>query len=91
MGVPSSAVGYTSATTGRGDHEVHQGHAVAVRGKKLRGFKIDSVVTETINYEYNPLTPTTLLATLIVQFEARTVSAASMMESGVRCPLGESM
>jgi hypothetical protein len=23
MGVPTSEVGYTSATTGRGDHEVH--------------------------------------------------------------------
>jgi hypothetical protein len=25
MGAPSSEVGYTSATTGRGDHEVHKG------------------------------------------------------------------
>jgi hypothetical protein len=30
MGVPSSEVGYTSATTGRGDHEVHKGHVVAL-------------------------------------------------------------
>jgi hypothetical protein len=29
MGVPSSDVGYTSAITGRGDHEVHKGHVVA--------------------------------------------------------------
>jgi hypothetical protein len=29
MGVPASEVGYTSATTGRGDHEVHKGHVVA--------------------------------------------------------------
>jgi hypothetical protein len=28
----SSEVGYTSATTGRGDHEVHKGHVVALRG-----------------------------------------------------------
>jgi hypothetical protein len=28
MGVPTSEVGYTSATTGRGDHEVHKGHVV---------------------------------------------------------------
>jgi hypothetical protein len=34
MGVPASEVGYTSATTGRGDHEVHKGHVV-VLGKVL--------------------------------------------------------
>jgi hypothetical protein len=33
MGVPTSEVGYTSATTGRGDHEVHKGHVVALEGK----------------------------------------------------------
>jgi hypothetical protein len=33
MGVPASEVGYTSATTGRGNHEVHKGHVVAL-GKK---------------------------------------------------------
>jgi hypothetical protein len=30
MGVSFSEVGYTSATTGREVHEVHQGHAVAM-------------------------------------------------------------
>jgi hypothetical protein len=35
MGVPTSEVGYTSATTGRGDHEVHKGHVVALKEKKL--------------------------------------------------------
>jgi hypothetical protein len=30
MGVPNSEVGYTSATTERGDHEVHKGHLVAL-------------------------------------------------------------
>jgi hypothetical protein len=34
MGVPTSEVGYTSATTGRGDHEVHKGNVVALGGKK---------------------------------------------------------
>jgi hypothetical protein len=34
MGVPTSEVGYTSATTGRGDHEVHKGHVVALEKKK---------------------------------------------------------
>jgi hypothetical protein len=30
MGVPASEVGYTSATAGRGDHEVHKEHVVAL-------------------------------------------------------------
>jgi hypothetical protein len=30
MSVPTSEVGYTSATTGRGDHKVHKGHVVAL-------------------------------------------------------------
>jgi hypothetical protein len=34
MGAPALEVGYTSATTGRGDHEVHKGHVVAMGGKK---------------------------------------------------------
>jgi hypothetical protein len=35
MGVPALEVGYISATTGRGDHEVHKGHVVALgRGEK---------------------------------------------------------
>jgi hypothetical protein len=36
MGVPTLEVGYTSATTGRGDHEVHKGHVVEL--KKLINF-----------------------------------------------------
>jgi hypothetical protein len=32
MGVPTLEVGYTSATTGRGDHEVHKGHVVELEG-----------------------------------------------------------
>jgi hypothetical protein len=35
MGVPTSEVGYTSATTGRRDHEVHKGHVVALAKKHL--------------------------------------------------------
>jgi hypothetical protein len=30
MGVPTLEIGYTSATTGRGDHKVHKGHVVAL-------------------------------------------------------------
>jgi hypothetical protein len=36
MGVPTSEVGYTSATTGREDHEVHDGHVVALDFKKMK-------------------------------------------------------
>jgi hypothetical protein len=35
MGVPTLEAGYTLATTGREDHEVHKGHAVALGGKTL--------------------------------------------------------
>jgi hypothetical protein len=35
MGIPTSEVGYTSATTGREDHEVHKGHVVALEGGKI--------------------------------------------------------
>jgi hypothetical protein len=40
MGVPTSEVGYTSATTGRGDHKVHHGHVVALDLKKVFQTKI---------------------------------------------------
>jgi hypothetical protein len=42
MGVPASEVGYTSATTGRGDHEIHKGHVV----KKNNGTNTDCVLWE---------------------------------------------
>jgi hypothetical protein len=35
MGIPTSEVSYTSATAGRGDHEVHKGHVVALERKKF--------------------------------------------------------
>jgi hypothetical protein len=35
MGVPTSEVGYTSATTGRGDHEAYKGRVVALGRKKI--------------------------------------------------------
>jgi hypothetical protein len=35
MGVPPSEVGSTSATTGRGDHEVHKGHVMALEKKNI--------------------------------------------------------
>jgi hypothetical protein len=34
MGIPTSEVRYTSATTGRGVHEVHKRHVVALERNK---------------------------------------------------------
>jgi hypothetical protein len=38
MGVPTSEVGYTLARAGRGDHEVHKGHVVALERRKVRAY-----------------------------------------------------
>jgi hypothetical protein len=51
MGFPSSEVGYTSATTGRGD-QVNEGHVVALEKKNFRcpsysGLQLFSVKLET--------------------------------------------
>jgi hypothetical protein len=35
MGVPTLEVGYTSASTGRGDYEVHKGYVVALEAEKI--------------------------------------------------------
>jgi hypothetical protein len=40
MGVPTSEVDYTSATIGRGDHEVHKGHMMALGEKNSIQMKI---------------------------------------------------
>jgi acyl CoA:acetate/3-ketoacid CoA transferase beta subunit len=45
MGVPASEVGYTLATTRRGDHKVHKGHVVALAKKKKA---IDVVYTNSV-------------------------------------------
>jgi hypothetical protein len=37
MGVPTAEVGYTSGTTGRGDHEVHRGHVALAENTLLNG------------------------------------------------------
>jgi hypothetical protein len=47
MGVPTSEVGYTSATTGRGDHEVYKGHVVALgRGDILNLYEVGFLLPE---------------------------------------------
>jgi hypothetical protein len=45
MGVSTSEVGYTSATTGRGDREVHKGHVVALEIKKLEKSRRNITIT----------------------------------------------
>jgi hypothetical protein len=39
MDVPTSEVGYTSATVRRGDHEVHKGHVVVLEEKRIHNNK----------------------------------------------------
>jgi microcompartment protein CcmK/EutM len=39
MGVTASEVGYTSATAGRGDHEVYKGHLAAWGGAQRQHVK----------------------------------------------------
>jgi hypothetical protein len=53
MGVPTSEVDYTSATTGRGDHEVHKGHVVALEIKT--GF-LTEVLAASCHYFYKNFT-----------------------------------
>jgi hypothetical protein len=45
MGVPTLEVGYISATTGRGDHEVHKGHVVALEKKLMEKNNVCSPLT----------------------------------------------
>jgi hypothetical protein len=50
MGVPTLEVGYTSATTGRGDHEVHKGHVVALGNKIIHKKQLHvSVLTKSVD------------------------------------------
>jgi hypothetical protein len=50
MGVPNSEVGYTSATTGRGDHEAHKGHVVALGEKHLRTKGVEEQARKLLNF-----------------------------------------
>jgi hypothetical protein len=53
MGVPTSEVGYTSATTGRGGHEDHKGHVV-ILGKKILVWKEQrNILHEISNWKAN--------------------------------------
>jgi hypothetical protein len=52
MGVPTLEVGYNSATTGRGDHEVHKGHVVALRKKSSKDIKQTNMTIKEIRTTY---------------------------------------
>jgi hypothetical protein len=43
MGVPTTEVGYTSVTTGRGDHEVHKGHVGTKETSEIRSYTTENV------------------------------------------------
>jgi hypothetical protein len=45
MGVLASEVGYTSATAGRGEHEVHKGHVMALGRKVFISIPINANVS----------------------------------------------
>jgi hypothetical protein len=51
MGVPATEDGYTSATAGRRDHEVHKGHVVAL--KKYINIKIQLMVSNLSSFIYS--------------------------------------
>jgi hypothetical protein len=53
MGVPTSEVGYTSATTGRGDHEVYKGHVVALENIYLFEWVREKIVNFLKNIAHN--------------------------------------
>jgi hypothetical protein len=67
MDVPNSEVGYTSATTGRGDLEIRKGHVVGLEknnAKCLLKFKVDSfILTPSLIFPlfYHCRTPCTFL------------------------------
>jgi hypothetical protein len=65
MGVPTSEVGYTSATTGREDHEVHKGRVVALGRKKIdiQFAKCDSL----LQAERSSPAPTIVMCSIIIQ------------------------
>jgi hypothetical protein len=67
MGVPILEVGYTSATTGRGDHEVHKGHVVALGVGGLCEISIHKLnVLRTVHRNISVYAPTG--CTIYVQF-----------------------
>jgi hypothetical protein len=54
MGAPALEVGYTSATTGSGDHEVHKGHVVELERKQIAVSRV-TLTTLTLTYQLTSL------------------------------------
>jgi hypothetical protein len=67
MGVINLEVGYTSATTGRGDHEVHKGHVVALEKKRFKFLLYAHVRTSGIAKASRPALETNQLPIQCVQ------------------------
>jgi hypothetical protein len=53
LGVPTSEEGYISATTGRGDHEVHKGHLVALKKNISEAVTATNDVVKNLSYIEN--------------------------------------
>jgi hypothetical protein len=72
MGVQTSEIGYTAATTGRGDHEVHKGHVVALGGEKHIYGHVFHIYMQNTIAELQPAYPYSVQFTLTCQlFERR--------------------
>jgi hypothetical protein len=57
MGVRTLEVGYASATTGRGDHEVRKGHVVALEKKNIYIINSLILITEAVSTARYDLSP----------------------------------
>jgi hypothetical protein len=53
MSVPTSEVGYTSTTTGSGDHEVNKGHVVALEKNIVHVYHLLSSMVDFMHVETN--------------------------------------
>jgi hypothetical protein len=72
MGVPASEVGYTSATTGRGDHEVHSGLRRHLGGGQILFLALLFTVTYSGRHKDRNRAPRLLRPTLLVFVNAVT-------------------
>jgi hypothetical protein len=71
MGVPTSEVGYTSATAGRGDREVHDG-PVGVLGGRVHFFLFVKIYLQDVNIHTSVPDSTKLF--LVNQFTCKTLA-----------------
>jgi hypothetical protein len=74
MGVPTSEVGYTSDTTGRGDHEVHKGHVVALENLPHSKCPPPVCIISQLNPIHNPtyqISCPTFVAQVVPKYQSR--------------------